>query len=122
MKKKIYIFLSLIQLILFLIGSILTYLSDKKMGVMRSLTYKNLIWNNQRLDVYLVAVLTASLILWILLYILNKKFYILFYFIINIILLSFVIFFSTESIFSYFVIGITLTFLLFLEAVKRFLK
>lgn len=122
MKKIIYSTFSLLQFIIFLIGTILTYLSDKKMGVMRSLTYRNLVWNKMDLDRYLLILIIVLLVIKIVAYLPTKKRIFLILIVLDIIAIGFIIFFNTTIIFSYFIIILALAIILSLGLIKTFIK
>lgn len=122
MKKIISSTLSIIQFIIFFIAVTLIYLSDKKMGVMRSLTYKNLIWNRMNLDKYLLILVITFLIVQIIFYLFIKKFSFIILIIFNLITIVFILCFDTSIIFSYFIIVLALCFNLGLSLIKNFIK
>ena len=122
MKKIISSTLSIIQFIIFFTAVTLIYLSDKKMGVMRSLTYKNLIWNRMNLDKYLLILVITFLIVQIIFYLFIKKFSFIILIIFNLITIVFILCFDTSIIFSYFIIVLALCFNLGLSLIKNFIK
>lgn len=122
MKKIAYVLCSVVQLILIFTAGILVYLSDKKMGVMRSLTYRNLVWNRGNLDRYILIFLITLTILCAVCYLFTKKFSLFILIIFDILAINFTIFFNTTIIFSYFVIIIALCPILGLELLKSFKK
>lgn len=122
MKKIISFTLSIIQFIIFFTAVTLIYLSDKKMGVMRSLTYKNLIWNRMNLDKYLLILVITFLIVQIIFYLFIKKFSFIILIIFDLITIVFILCFDTSIIFSYFIIVLALCFNLGLSLIKNFIK
>lgn len=122
MKKIINSTLSIIQFIIFFTAVTLIYLSDKKMGVMRSLTYKNLIWNRMNLDKYLLILVITFLIVQIIFYLFIKKFSFIILIIFDLITIVFILCFDTSIIFSYFIIVLALCFNLGLSLIKNFIK
>ena len=122
MKKIISSTLSIIQFIIFFTAVTLIYLSDKKMGVMRSLTYKNLIWNRMNLDKYLLILVITFLIVQIIFYLFIKKFSFIILIIFDLITIVFILCFDTSIIFSYFIIVLALCFNLGLSLIKNFIK
>lgn len=122
MKKIINSTLSIIQFIIFFTAVTLIYLSDKKMGVMRSLTYKNLIWNRMNLDKYLLILVITFLIVQIIFYLFIKKFSFIILIIFDLITIVFILCFDTSIIFSYFIIVLALCFNLGLSLIKNFIE
>lgn len=122
MKKIISSTLSIIQFIIFFTAVTLIYLSDKKMGVMRSLTYKNLIWNRMNLDKYLLILMIALLIVKIVTYLATKNSNFIILIVFNLMVIGFILFFNTITIFSYFIITLALCLILSLSLIKTFIK
>lgn len=73
-KKIINIIASVIQVSLLVFSVVMHYLSTRKMGVMRSLTYKNDVWSTMGLKNYLIIGLIVITILFIILAFINKKY------------------------------------------------
>lgn len=122
MKKIIYYIFSIIQYIIFFTAAILVYLSDKKMGVMRSLTFRNLVWNKMNLNKYLLILMIALLIIKIVTYPATKNTNLIILIIFNLMIIGFITFFNTITIFSYFIITLALCLILSLSLIKTFIK
>lgn len=122
MKKIIYYIFSIIQYIIFFTATILVYLSDKKMGVMRSLTFRNLVWNKMNLNKYLLILMIALLIVKIVTYLATKNSNFIILIVFNLMVIGFIIFFNTITIFSYFIITLALCLILSLSLIKTFIK
>lgn len=122
MKKIIYYIFSIIQYIIFFAATILVYLSDKKMGVMRSLTFRNLVWNKMNLNKYLLILMIALLIVKIVTYLATKNSNFIILIVFNLMVIGFIIFFNTITIFSYFIITLALCLILSLSLIKTFIK
>lgn len=122
MKRVVYIIFSIVQLILLLTSGTLTYLSDRKMGVLRSLTYRNLVWNRMDLDRYLLISLLIFIIIGAVYYIVTKKKSMIVLILFDIVAIDYIVLFNTDSIFSYFIIGIALSLILGLELAKSLIR
>ena len=122
MKRVVYIIFSIVQLILLSTSGILTYLSDRKMGVLRSLTYRNLVWNRMDLDRYLLISLLIFIIIGAVYYIVTKKKSMIVLILFDIVAIGYIVLFNTDSIFSYFIIGIALSLILGLELAKSLIR
>jgi len=113
----------IIQVALIVVAAVLHYLSNKKMGVMRSLTYRNSVWNNLNLRSWIICILVLLLLLFIVLaFIKYKKSLKIKYFIIvivvNVLSLIFTISVNSKEMLSYYVIIIGVVSVLIIEALK----
>lgn len=73
-KKIVNIIASVMQVSLLVFSVVIYYLSTRKMGVMRSLTYKNDVWSTMGLKNYLIIGLIVVTILFIILVFINKQY------------------------------------------------
>ena len=119
---------TIIQACLIAFSLIIYYLSDKKMGLMRSLTYKNDVYNKLSLKVWIIYGLLFILVLFIITMVrayresVNFK-CCLVYIVINVLSIIFTVKLNTETALSYYVLAISLSFLLCIQLIKlNFLK
>lgn len=116
--KFITTIISVLQIILTIISSILSYLAYNKMGVLRSITYRNSIYNLLEIEVYLMVGFIILLITFTILYFLGNKLKKTIYILMTVGAMLFLHYNSTESIFIYYIIGIYLFSILLLEMLK----
>lgn len=119
---------TIIQACLAMFALIIYYLSDKKMGLMRSLTYRNDVYNKLSLKVWIIYSLLFILLLFIITmvraYKESDKFKCcLAYIVVNLLSIIFAVKLNSEIVLSYYVLVISLSVLLCIELIKfNFLK
>ncbi len=114
---------TIIQFVLIGFALIIYYLSDKKMGVMRSLTYRNSVWNNLNLRNWIIYTLIFILILFIIFAFIkykksNRILSSLICIVINAIVMVFAIVTNSESILAYYVLMLGAEIVLIIEFLK----
>lgn len=125
MNKKIFNWiLSVLQMALIVFSIVISHLAKTKMGVMRSLTYRNDMYNKMNLDkivlIFLVIIVLALILMAIINYRKSKKYKVLIGFILlNICAIIFTLKINSEIIISYYVLTIATTILLFIEVIKE---
>ncbi|WP_040328214.1 hypothetical protein [Clostridium ihumii] len=115
--------LTSIQICLIIITGVIYYLSNKKMGLKRSLMFRNINWNNQNFDRYMTFSLIIILSIFIILTIINfmKKQELkwsLTFSVISIMCIIFAIVVKSEVILSYYVLLICMNICLIIEIIK----
>lgn len=115
--------LTSIQICLIIITGVIYYLSNKKMGLKRSLMFRNINWNNQNFDKYmtfsLIIILLIFIILTIINFIIKKKLkWNLTFSAISMICIIFALVFNSEVILSYYVLLICMNICLIIEIIK----
>ena len=119
---------TIIQAFLIAFSLIIYYLSDKKMGLMRSLTYKNDVYNKLSLKVWIIYGLLFILLLFIITmvraYKESDKFKCcLVYMVVNVLSVIFAAKLNSEIVLSYYVLVMSLLVLLCIQLMKlNFLK
>lgn len=119
---------TIIQACLITFSLIIYYLSDKKMGLMRSLTYKNDVYNKLSLKVWIIYGLLFILVLFIITMVRAYRESVNFkcclgYIVINVLSIIFTVKLNTEIVLSYYVLAISLSLLLCIQLIKlNFLK
>lgn len=116
--KVITTIISIIQIMLTIIFSILSYTAYHKMGVVRSITYRNNIYDLLEIEVYLMVGFIILLITFTILYFLGNKLKKTIYILSTVGSMIFLYYNSTNSIFIYYIIGIYLFLILLLEMLK----
>lgn len=101
-----------------IIFSILSYTAYHRMGVVRSITYRNSIYDLLEIDIYLMVGFIILLITFTILYFLGNKLKKTIYILSTVGSMVFLYYNSTNSIFIYYIIGIYLFLMLLLEMLK----
>lgn len=112
-----------IQICLIIITGVIYYLSNKKMGLKRSLMFRNINWNNQKFDRYMTFSLIIILLVFIILTVINfirkkKLKWNLTFSAISMICIIFALIFNSEVILSYYVLLICMNICLIIEIIK----
>ena len=115
--------LTSIQICLIIITGVIYYLSNKKMGLKRSLMFRNINWNNQNFDRYMTFSLIIILLIFIILTVINfirkkKLKWNLTFSAISMICIIFALVFNSEVILSYYVLLICMNICLIIEIIK----
>ncbi|NEU04240.1 MULTISPECIES: hypothetical protein [Clostridium] len=118
---------SSIQVGIIIFGIVIHQLSTKKMGVMRSLIYRNHVWNSKNIDKTLICILMITAVILLILTIYNYKknkvwnivnFIIL---ILNILAIMFMTKLNSDLILSYYVLSMSITIVFVIEVLKKLL-
>lgn len=118
---------SSIQVGIIIFGIVIHQLSTKKMGVMRSLIYRNHVWNSKNIDKTLICILMITAVILLILTIYNYKknkvwnivnFIIL---ILNILAIMFMTKLNSDLILSYYVLSMSITIVFAIEVLKKLL-
>lgn len=114
---------NIIQVCLIIFSLIIYYLSDKKMGLMRSLTYKNDVYNKLSLKVWITYWLLFILFLFIITMIREYKKSIkikscIMFIVINVLSIIFAVKLNTEIVLSYYILVISVSTLLCVQLMK----
>lgn len=122
-RKIINFIASLVQISLLIFVVVIYYLSTRKMGVMRSLTYRNDVWEQQGLRQYLVLGLIIVTILFAIGSFINRRHYRRFkvsitFMVVSIMCSIFTIYFNDTLIRAYYVLSIGALAILTIELVK----
>ena len=115
--------LTSIQICLIIITGVIYYLSNKKMGLKRSLMFRNINWNNQNFYRYMTFSLIIILLVFIILTVINfirkkKLKWNLTFSAISMICIIFALVFNSEVILSYYVLLICMNICLIIEIIK----
>lgn len=115
--------LTSIQICLIIITGVIYYLSNKKMGLKRSLMFRNINWNNQNFDRYMTFSLIIILLVFIILTVINfirkkKLKWNLTLSAISMLCIIFALVFNSEVILSYYVLLICMNICLIIEIIK----
>ena len=115
--------LTSIQICLIIITGVIYYLSNKKMGLKRSLMFRNINWNNQNFYRYMTFSLIIILLVFIILTVINfirkkKLKWNLTFSAIAILCIIFALVFNSEVILSYYVLLICMNICLIIEIIK----
>lgn len=116
--KVITTIIFIIQIVLTIIFSILSYTAYHKMGVVRSITYRNSIYDLLEIDIYLMVGFIILLITFTILYFLGNKLKKAIYILSTVGSIVFLYYNSTNNIFIYYIVGIYLFLILLLEMLK----
>lgn len=118
-KKISKCLLTSIQTGLILFAVSILYLSNERMGVMRSLIYRNEVYDRLTLKIKIIYILSFVMLMFIIFAIktFKSKYYLLLI-MINLISIIFVIKFNSQIILSYYVLSISLTLSLVIELIK----
>ncbi|GAA0125162.1 hypothetical protein UT300019_10640 [Clostridium sp. CTA-19] len=118
---------SSIQVGIIIFGIVIHQLSTKKMGVMRSLIYRNHVWNSKNIDKTLICILMITAVILLIITIYNYKknkvwnivnFIIL---ILNILAIMFMTKLNSDLILSYYVLSMSITIVFVIEVLKKLL-
>lgn len=125
-KSAIKLLANIVQVSLTIFALTIYYLSNEKMGVVRSLTYRNDVFDKLSLSVNITYGLYFTFMLFLInvvrLYIKNKMSndfkYSVAFILLNLILIIFIVKFSSDVLLSYYVISISAFILLVIQVIK----
>lgn len=114
---------TIVQVCLIMVAITIYYLSNKKMGVMRSLTYRNDVYNKSSLKVWIIYSLAFMLLLFIITAIRIYKESIefkhsLFFITVNLFIILFAIKINTDIVLAYYVLILSSLVLLIIQVIK----
>lgn len=127
MKNILNWMISVIEIGIIIFGIVIHQLSTKKMGVMRSLTYRNHVWNSKNIDEILIYILIITAIMFLIITIYNYKknkiwnIVNLIILILNILAIVFMTKLNSDLLLSYYVLSMSITIVFVIEVLKKLL-